>query len=130
MPQHSFGIVVLTNRSGHNPVLDILSYAVYDHLLGLEPVFWIDRFPNAERVRARRRSMDRVQEAADPSPMSPALRSYTGIYHHPANGSIVIATDGTNALTGRIHGIAFPLHHVRGDVREVTEVRWPLRKRL
>ena len=48
MPQHSFGIVVLTNRFGHNPVLVILSYAVYDHLLGLEPAFWIDRFPSTE----------------------------------------------------------------------------------
>ena len=62
--------------------------------------------------------------------MSLALQSYTGIYRHPAYGSIEIATDGANALTGRIHDIAFPLHHVGGDVWEVTEVRWPLRKGL
>ncbi len=130
MPEHGLGVVVLTNRSGSNPVPAILSYAIYDRLLGLEPISWIDRYPSAERVRARRKSSDRVQGAADRTPMNLALQSYTGIYRHPAYGSIEIATDGANALTGRIHDIVFPLRHVGGDVWEVAEVRWPLRKGL
>ncbi len=130
MPEHGLGIVVLTNRSGSNPVPAILSYAIYDRLLGFEPVPWIDRVPSAERVRARRKSSDRVQRAAVGTPMNLALQSYTGIYRHPAYGSIEIATDGANSLTGRIHGIAFPLRHVGRDVWEVAEVRWPLRKGL
>ena len=130
MPEHGLGIVVLTNRSGSNPVPPILSYAIYDRLFGLQPISWIDRFPSAAQVRARRKSMDRVLEAPNSTPMSLALHSYTGIYRHSAYGSIAIATDGAHALTGRIHDIAFPLHHVGGNVWEVAEVRWPLRKGL
>lgn len=130
MPEQDLGIVVLTNRSGSNLVPAILSYAIYDRLLGLEPIPWIDRFPSAERVRARRKFLDRDQASAGRTPMSLALQSYTGIYRHPAYGSIKITTDGANALTGRIHDIAFPLRHVGGNVWEVAEVRWPLRKGL
>ena len=132
MPDRGLGVVVLTNLSGSNPVPAILSYAIYDQLLGRKPVSWIDRFPSAEQVRAERRPRDRARVAADHAPMSLAIQSYAGVYRHPAYGSIgiEIATDGANALTGQLHDVAFPLHHVGGDIWEVAEVRWPLRKGL
>jgi hypothetical protein len=132
MPDRGLGIVVLTNLSGSNPVLAVLSYAIYDRLLGRKPVSWIDRFPSAEQIRTQRKPVGRPQRAVDHAPMSLALQSYTGVYRHPAYGSIEIkiATGGANALNGQIHDIAFPLHHVGGDEWEVSEVRWPLRKGL
>jgi hypothetical protein len=122
--------MVLTNRSGRNPVPAILSYAIYDRLLELDPVFWIDRFPGAEEARARRRATKRARTTAMGPAMTLALESYAGVYSHPAYGSIDIATDGAGALKGRIHGIVFPLRHVGGDAWQVTEVRWPFREGL
>lgn len=130
MPKRGIGVVVLTNRSGGNPVPAILSRAIYDRLLGLEPISWIDRFPSAEQIRVRRKSAARVPSTADRAPMTLALDSYAGIYGHRAYGSIEIATHGATALTGRLHDIVFPLRHVGGDVWEVAEVRWPFRRGL
>ncbi len=130
MPRNGLGVVVLTNRSGRNPAPAILSYAIYDRLLQLEPVSWIDRFPGVAEARALRRATERAPTTNVSRAMTLALESYAGIYTHPAYGSIEIATDGTGALKGRIHDIAFPLRHVAGDAWQVTEVRWPLREGL
>jgi len=43
MPDAGLGVVVLTNLNS-NPVPYILSWNVYDRLLGLEPVPWGDRY--------------------------------------------------------------------------------------
>ena len=130
MPERAIGVVVLTNRSGRNPVPAILSHAIYDRLLGLEPISWIDRYPSAQQIRARRKSVARVPSTSERVAMTLAIEAYAGVYEHRAYGSIEIATAGATTLTGRIHGIVFPLRHVGADEWEVAEIRWPLRKGL
>lgn len=129
MPEHGFGVVVLTNRSGANPAPAVLSYAIYDRLLGLEPVSWIDRFPSVEQSRAARRAAAPGRKMSTPTPMTLDSESYAGFYRHPAYGTIEISGAGA-ALRGRLHDITFPLRHVGGDEWEVAELCWPLRMGL
>ncbi len=130
MPDRGLGVVVLTNRSGRNPLPAVLSHAIYDRLLGLEPVAWIDRFPSARQARRRRQATKPAMPPPDGAAMTLAVAAYAGVYTHPAYGSIEISTAGATALAGRLHGIAFPLRHVGGDVWEVAKMRWPLRQGL
>ena len=104
-----------------------MTHAIYDRLLGLEPIRWIDRFPSARQARARRQAMKR---ARIPSPRPPAARSYAGVYRHPAYGSIRVTDDGAANLMGRLHDIPFALRYVADDTWEVAETSWPLRAGL
>jgi CubicO group peptidase (beta-lactamase class C family) len=130
MPDRDLGVVVLTNLSGSNPVPTILSHSIYDRLLGRGPVSWIDRFPAADKIRVMPEPNPTRPVETDGAPRSLALASYAGTYAHPAYGAIEIEIGRGHALAGRLHGIAFALEHVGGDVWEVPEVRWPLRKGL
>ena len=127
MPALGLGVVVLTNRSGDNPVPAIVTYAIYDRLLGLDPVSWIDRFPSARQARESRQSMKRALNiVARP----PSRQAHAGVYRHPAYGSIRVTSDGAAGLTGRLHGITFTLRYVGDDDWEVAETSWPFRAGL
>ncbi len=130
LPDDGMGVVVLSNLSGHNPVPSIVSYAVYDRLLGLAPVPWIDRLRARRTARAARKSRTKApSKAPDAAPPRPA-QSYVGDYRHPAYGrlSIRAAPDGT--LSGALHGTRFTLIHAGGDAWQVAETAWPIRAGL
>ncbi len=137
LPQSGFGIVVLTNRSGANPVPSILAYAAFDRHLGVQPISWIARYPSAaERREARaRRRVDRDLETgrrrralAGRSFRSAA--AFAGTYRHPAYGAIVLSALGADTLAGRMHGRTFTLERWGALRWRLTETRWPLREGL
>jgi CubicO group peptidase (beta-lactamase class C family) len=49
LPDHSSGVMVLTN--GHDPGCAPLTNTVLDHLLGLEPLPWLERFRGTRATR-------------------------------------------------------------------------------
>lgn len=51
MPEHKAGVVILSNLSGHNPVPKILANLLYDRLLDIEPVPWLDRYIVRDEAR-------------------------------------------------------------------------------
>lgn len=128
MPGEGIGVVALTNMSGGNPVPAIVSYAIYDRLLGLPPVDWAARFPSAAERRAARRPTTAAPTAAT-SPDRP-LSDYAGNYDHPAYGRIRIDRADRTGLAGRMHGLTFRLYHAGGDNWRLDETRWPLREGL
>lgn len=51
MPEHKVGMVILSNLSGHNPVPKILANLLYDRLLDVEPIPWLDRYIVRDEAR-------------------------------------------------------------------------------
>lgn len=147
LPDEKAGVVVLTNLSGQNPVPKIIARLLYDRLLGLEPVPWLDRYIERRQKRRRGRILTPVAPDADyaeelngladfaikpvvPKPRKRrALRHYAGIYHHPGYGPIQIWAE-KKGLAGRFHNKVFPLKRVRGDTWRVPDTVWPIRHGL
>jgi hypothetical protein len=129
LPDDGMGVVVLSNLSGSNPAPSIVSYAVYDRLLGLAPLPWIERLRARREARAARASRKAPAKAPSTAPPRPAL-SYTGDYSHPAYGRLAIRAASDTTLSGTLHGTRFTLIHRGGDIWQVAETAWPLRAGL
>lgn len=121
LPQEGLGVVVLTNRNS-NPVPSILSYNVYDRLLGLEQAPWNDRFKQDDAAVKEAAEKGKQKSAATAVPgthPSHALESYTGDFGHPGYGTLSIALDGEQ-LAATYNGLTFPLTHYHYDVFELN----------
>jgi CubicO group peptidase (beta-lactamase class C family) len=133
IPDRRAGIVVLTNLSGDNPVPTVIERAVYDRLLGLEPVPWFDRF--AARTAGRRTAAQPPPPQPEthgppPAPGRPVI-AYAGVFRHPAYGDMAIEPGANGrALSGRLHKLAFALRPLGGDLFVVPDTVWPLREGL
>jgi len=127
LPEHRLGIIVLSNLSGRNPVPKIVTYAVYDRLLGLPPLPWTKRF-KASDAKFRTAPSPAGPMASTGPPPRPAM-AYTGIFEHAAYGRMGIRAEG-DGLSGSLHRIRFALVHGKGDRWRVKETAWPLRKGL
>ncbi len=127
MPERRLGIIVLSNLSGRNPVPKIVTYAVYDRLLGLPRLPWTERFKARDAAFRAARNPARPMVSTGPPPR-PAT-AYTGIFEHSAYGRMEIRAEG-DGLSGSLHSIRFALVHGEGDRWRVKETAWPLRKGL
>jgi CubicO group peptidase (beta-lactamase class C family) len=130
IPGRRAGVVVLTNLSGDNPVPTIVERAVYDRLLALEPLPWIERF--APGTAARRAAGPPPPESvAPPAAAGRPLADYAGTYRHPAYGDISIAPAANGrGLAGRLHKLQFALRARGPDTFVVPDTVWPLRQGL
>ena len=122
MPQEQIGVMVLTNLSP-NQLPTIVSYQIYDRLLGLEPVDW-----NARFLEMRRKGEESEEEAKKKgytprkegtSPSHP-LTDYAGNYEHPGYGvaRVALKDDG---LQLTFNDITTPLRHFHYEVFEAPE---------
>ncbi|MEW5901396.1 MAG: serine hydrolase, partial [Acidobacteriota bacterium] len=85
LPRDKIGVVILSNLSG-NPVPSIVTYNLFDRLLGLDQTDWNKRLKE-ERDKAREESEKAKKEAVkdrkpDTKPSHP-LEEYAGDYEHP-----------------------------------------------
>lgn len=138
LPDRNLGVVVLSNLSGRNRAPAIVTLALIDRLLGLEPIDWASRFRAAGQT-ARARALDRKTRAKraslrppDPAPPVLTLGAYAGRFEHPGYGWIDVGVDAgrRNGLTGSFNGKPFALVHVDGEVWRVGETTWPIRRGL
>lgn len=121
LPGENMGVVVLTNRNG-NPLPTILSYNVYDRLLGLDQAPWNDRFKQDDATIKEAAEKGKEKSAATAVPgthPSHSLDSYAGDFAHPGYGVLSITLDGEQ-LTAAYNGLTFPLTHYHYDVFELT----------
>ena len=127
LPEAGLGIIVLTNLSGRNPVPALVTYAAYDHFMGLAALPWIVRFReiNPSSARGRGDAQDRPATVR-----SRPLTAYAGSYDHPAYGRIRIEARKTGRLEGHLHNIRFALRYLGEDRWEVPKMAWPLREGL
>jgi hypothetical protein len=120
LPDENFGAVILTNLLDDDPVPEIVSYHLYDHLLGLEPVDWTKRF---EELEAKQKAAEdeehkkEISEHKSNTHPSHELKDYAGRYENPGYGVITVQTDG-DGFKATLNKLSSPLHHYQYDVFE------------
>lgn len=122
MPQAKIGMVILTNVSG-SPAPSVLSYNVYDRLLGLDQVAWTERLREDEKKskdaeeEAKKRGLTPRREGTRPSH---ELKDYVGEYEHPGYGIMRVSLE-QGVLRAAINGLNGTLNHFHYDVFEFAE---------
>jgi CubicO group peptidase (beta-lactamase class C family) len=122
MPQDNIGMVILSNQNASR-VPTVVSYDIYDRLLGLDQIDWTKRFKTQqERGRAGTEEAKKKGYTAQVQGTHPShpLDDYTGDYESPAYG-IASVTLENSALSFRYHGDGGPLNHYHYEVFEVAE---------
>jgi CubicO group peptidase (beta-lactamase class C family) len=126
LPNDGIGVVVLTNLDG-TPLRDIVPYAVYDRLLGLDSINWVQRFREIERkardqeLNADKKGFTGRKEGTHPSH---DLAEYAGEFEHPGYGKLTIRVEGTGdarMLFLKLNDVERPLEHFHYDTFQVPE---------
>jgi CubicO group peptidase (beta-lactamase class C family) len=117
MPYDSIGVIVLVIGDHAAPLYNIVSYNVYERLLGMSLTPWSER-QNAIRLRGKEadkgaRSKAGAGRIANTKP-SHKLDDYTGEFEHPAYGVLTVGKADTN-LTFDFHKVRMPLYHFHYD---------------
>ncbi len=122
IPQDKIGMVILTNLD-QQPLPTIISYNVYDRLLGLDQVPWNQRFKDDERKgkeseeEAKKKGFTTRKPGTHPSH---DLKEYVGEYENPGYGIVKIEQDKDD-LRVTYNRMTSPLKHFHYDVFEVPE---------
>ncbi len=118
MPQDGIGVVVLVIGDHAAPLYDVVSYNVYERLLGLSLTPWSER-----RLEVRLKGKKAGQEArakaggdrvSGTRPSHP-IADYTGEFAHPAYGVVTISSPKDGELSFAFHKIRLPLSHFHYD---------------
>ena len=117
MPADSIGIIVFTNGAHAGQLPGIITYTVYDKLLGLSETAWSDRalkeyLKNKQSDREARKKPD-TDRVPNTKPSHP-LKDYAGLYEDPAYGVIEI-NDTNDNLSFTFNHIHLPLEHYHYD---------------
>jgi CubicO group peptidase (beta-lactamase class C family) len=120
MPQDHIGVIVFEIGNHSQPLYNIVSYNVYERLLGMDQTPWSDR-QLAIRLKNKKAGTEARTKASEgrvpnTEPSHP-LAAYVGDYEHPAYGVIAIGLK-ENQLQFDFHKIQFPMtrfHYDRFD---------------
>jgi CubicO group peptidase (beta-lactamase class C family) len=115
MPADSIGVIVFTNRLSQ--LTGIITYTVYDKLLGLEETPWSERsltdyLKSKETSRESRKKPD-TDRVPNTKPSHP-LADYAGIYEDPAYGMMIIDFKN-DSLNFTFNHVTLPLYHYHYD---------------
>lgn len=123
MPQDGIGVVVLVIGDHAAPLYNVVTFDVYERLLGLDRTPWNERRLEIRNKGKEAAKAARAAAGADRVPgtkPSHALADYAGEYEHPAYGVLTIAEQG-QALTFDFHKIRMPLGHFHYDRFETPD---------
>ncbi|MDJ0569166.1 MAG: serine hydrolase [Pleurocapsa sp. MO_192.B19] len=117
LPQPKLGVIVFVIGDHCAPLIDIVTYNIYERLLDLEPTPWSDRLLDL-RIKAKQagkeaRSKAGEDRVANTTP-SHSLTDYVGEYEHPAYGVLKIELKDNN-LHFNLGRINLPLNHFHYD---------------
>jgi CubicO group peptidase (beta-lactamase class C family) len=115
MPADSIGVIVFSNRISQLP--NIITYTIYDRLLGLTETPWSERslkdyLKSKETSKESRKKPD-TDRIPGTKPSHP-LTDYAGIYEDPAYGIMEITFKNDN-LNFTFNNITLPLYHYHYD---------------
>ncbi len=122
MPQDKIGMVILTNMNG-SPLPTVVSYNLYDRLLGLDHVAWTARLKDDEKKQkesadeAKKKGLTARKPNTHPSH---DLADYAGEFENPGYGVAKIAL-AQGDLKVTFNGLSAPLKHFHYDVFEVSD---------
>ncbi len=117
MPYDSIGVIVLVIGNHAAPLYNVVSYSVYERLLGLSLTPWSER-QNAIRLKNKEANKQARGKAGggrvtNTRPSHP-VADYVGEFEHPAYGVLTIAK-GDTSLMFDLHKIKLPLSHFHYD---------------
>jgi Domain of unknown function (DUF3471) len=113
MPTDGFGVVVLVIGDHAAPLYNVISYQVFERLLGLPPTPWSERILDirlkGKQAGKEARAKAGAGQVANTKPSHP-LEDYTGEFAHPAYGVLKVDQDD-KGLVFDFHKIRLPLSH-------------------
>ena len=117
LPNDKIGVIVLVISDHSAPLYNIVSYDVYERLLGMDQTPWSQRRLQ-QRLAGKKASTEaRSKAGADRVPStkpSHALADYAGDYENPAYGILKIALNSDTLQFG-FHEFQFPMSHFHYD---------------
>jgi CubicO group peptidase (beta-lactamase class C family) len=126
MPQDHIGVIVFEIGSHSRQLYDIVSYNVYERLLGMEQTPWSERLLEIrlKNKKAGTEARAKANEGRVPNTEpSHALQAYAGAYENPAYGVMTIGLKD-NQLQFDFHKMRFPMtrfHYDRFDTPDVEQ---------
>jgi CubicO group peptidase (beta-lactamase class C family) len=117
LPNDKIGVIVFVISDHSAPLYNIISYNVYERLLGMDQTPWSQR-QLARRLAGKKAGTEaRAKAGADRVPNtkpSHALADYAGEYENPAYGILKIGLQGDQLQFG-FHEFHFPMSHFHYD---------------
>jgi CubicO group peptidase (beta-lactamase class C family) len=117
MPYDSIGVIVFVNGAHNGSLPSIISYNIYDRVLGLEQTDFNGRSlkNRIEGKEAGKKAREKAgsEKVANTKPSHP-LSDYQGKYENPAYGILNVGLEGQH-LTFDFHNIVLSLEHFHYD---------------
>jgi len=117
MPYDGIGAIVLVIGDHAAPLYNVVSYNIYERLLGLSQTAWSERILEIRKKDKAAGTQARAQaggeHVAGTKPSHP-LADYAGEFAHPAYGVVTISTKD-DGLFFDFHKIRLPLTHFHYD---------------
>jgi CubicO group peptidase (beta-lactamase class C family) len=117
MPNDSIGVLIFVIGDHAAPLYNVISYNVYERLLGMTQTPWSQRRLQDRLAWKKAATESRTKAGTDRVPNtkpSHALADYVGTYDNPGYGQLQIGlTNDTLRFT--FHEFAFPLNHFHYD---------------
>jgi len=117
MPNDKIGVIVLVQTDHSAPLYNIISYNVYERLLGMDQTPWSQRQLQQRLANKKAATESRTKAGADRVPNtkpSHALGDYVAEYENPAYGILKIGQQGDQLQFG-FHDFHFPMSHFHYD---------------
>ena len=117
MPNDKIGVIVLVISDHSAPLYNVVSYNVYERLLGMDQTPWGQRRLQQRLANKKAGTEARAKAGADRVPNtkpSHPLPSYVAEYENPAYGILKIALTG-DQLQVAFHEFQFPMTHFHYD---------------
>src|SRR5437016_3678255 len=117
MPNDKIGVIVLVQTDHSAPLYNIISYNVYERLLGMDQTPWSQRQLQQRLANKKAATESRTKAGADRVPNtkpSHALGDYAGEYENAAYGILKIGLQGDQLQFG-FHEFHFPMNHFHYD---------------
>jgi CubicO group peptidase (beta-lactamase class C family) len=117
MPNDHIGVIVLVIGDHSAPLYNVVSYNVYERMLGMDQTPWSQRRLTERLADKKAGTAARAKAGEDRVPNtkpSHALADYVGEYENPAYGILKIAITGDQLQFG-FHEFNFPLNHFHYD---------------
>jgi CubicO group peptidase (beta-lactamase class C family) len=117
MPNDKIGVIVLVISNHSAPLYNVVSYSVYERLLGMDQTPWSQRRLQERLANKKAATEARAKAGADRVPNtkpSHPLASYAAEYENPAYGILKIGLTG-DQLQFAFHAFQFPMSHFHYD---------------
>jgi CubicO group peptidase (beta-lactamase class C family) len=123
MPNDKIGVIVLVISDHSAPLYNVVSYSVYERLLGLDQTPWSKRRLEQRLASKKAGTEARAKAGAERVPNtkpSHALADYAAEYENPPYGILKIGLK-ENQLQFHFHAFQFPMNHFHYDRFDTPE---------